>query len=257
MVILTLLEKIYGLEEDKALESLRKFLSSFSSGLEAEIKVLGKTENGWIQVEISGLDSIIVTNYLNKKFGLAPSNIEELHAQSELRGKVVDSGRIGFGLYVDVGVSSQRKMDALVPLYTLRKQLLGDQKLSLRRITEAFCLRDNFPLKIKLTRIDVGKYEMGAELSESQLATFDDWLILGLDRVLVLGASLEQVEYAIRKSDSMRDITRIDQLGFLETTLICKIGTEAPGIINRIGHFLPRIPIYAFMPKKIQMLRKA
>lgn len=256
MVTLTLLEKIYGLEEDRSFRSLQKHLSSFSSGLEAKIKVLGKTEQNWIQVEVSGSDSVVATNYLNQKFGLAPSSLEELKVQSELQGKIVDSGKIGYGLYVDVGVSASKKRDVLVSLYVLRKQLFEDEKLSIHMIIEAFCLHDNFPLRIKMTRIAIDKSKMEAELSEAQLTAFKNWVSLGLDRVIVLGASPDQIEYAIKKSGSMRDVIRVDRLGFFECSIICKLGTEAPGIISRLGNLLEGVPLYAFSPKKIKSFLK-
>ena len=159
---------------------------------------------------------------------------------------------MGYGLYVDVGIPVPRKVDLLVPLHVLRKQLFKDKKVSMRKIREAFCLHDNFPLKVKLTRIIIDKSEAEAELSEVQLAAFNNWISLGLDRVIVLGASLEQLEYVIKKSGSLRDIIRIDQLGFFEHLLLCKLGTEAPGIISRIGTLLQGVPLYAFSPKKIK-----
>jgi len=254
MVTLTLLEKIYGPEEDEALRSFQNFLSSFSSGLEAEVKIVGKTEKGWVQVDVSGSDTVVVTNYLSQKFGLAPVSLENLKVPSELGGRVVDSGRVGYGLYVDVGISSPQVVDVLIPLHVLRRQFVGDKKLSTRKIIEDFCLYDNFPLRIKLTRINMDKKEIEAELSEDQLATFQNWLSLGFDRVIALGASLELIRYALERSGSTRDVIRVDKLGFLEYSLLCKLGTEAPGIINRLGHLLPRIPLHAFMSRKIKTL---
>jgi len=256
MVLLTLREKVYGPAERRSLNAFQKTLSSFSSGIEAKVEVLGKTEQGWIQVEVSGSDSVITINYLNQKFGLTSSSLEELKVPSELPGKIVDSAMIGYGLYVDVGISMPQQIDVLIPLYTLRRQLFNDEKLSIRKIIDVFCLHDNFPLKIKLTRIDAEKSKMEAELSGTQLTTFKDWISLELDRVIVLGANINQIEYAIKRSESARDVIRIDQLGLLEHSLICKRGSEAPGIINRLGHFLPKIPLHAFIPKKVLSLTK-
>jgi hypothetical protein len=84
---------------------------------------------------------------------LAPISFEKLRLSSELRGRIVDSGKVGYGLYVDIGVSSPEIVDALIPLHTLRKQLVEDKKLSIHKIIEAFCLYDNLPLKVKFLYI--------------------------------------------------------------------------------------------------------
>jgi hypothetical protein len=56
----------------------------------------------------------------------------------------------------------------------------------------------------------------------------------------------------------MRDVIRVDRLGFFECSIICKLGTEAPGIISRLGNLLEGVPLYAFSPKKIKsFLKKA
>jgi len=253
MATLTLLEKFYGPAEEDGLKFFQRFLFSVSSGLEASVKIADKTRRNWIQVEASGSDVTVLTNYLAQKSGLAPVSFDKLACPSELRGRIIDAGKVGYGLYVDIGVSSPETVDALIPLHTLRKQLVEDRKISTHKIIDAFCLHDNLPVKIRLTKITPDK-KLEAELSDEQLTLFHNWLSSGLERIIALGVSSEMIENALKKSDSARDIIKIERLGFLEQALLCKLGTDAPGMINKLGRHLPRIPLYAFSSKKVSGL---
>lgn len=246
MVLLTLLEKIYGPDEGDAWRFFQETLASIASGLEIDFEIAGKSDRGWIQVEISGADTVVTANYLSQKFGSAPVSIENVHAPATTRGKVVDSGKIGYGIYVDVGVTSPEPIDALIPLHKMRGQLVEGRKLSIHQMIERFCLHDNLPLEIRLIRVDSNKGEIEAEFSEKQLTAFKRWLSLGFDRVIVLGATHDRVRHAIQRSGVSRYIVKLDQLGLLEHSLTCTLGTDAPGIIVKLGPHLPKTPLYAF-----------
>ena len=254
MVVLTVLEKCYGSRGSSFLRSFEDSLSSFVEGLEVQVRVLGRTDENWIQVEVSGLDASVVTNYLDQKFGLAPVFFEKVQVFSGFRGKIIDSGKVGYGLYVDVGISLPKHVDVLIPLHVLRSQLANGKKLSITNMVDAFSLYDNFPLKIQVTRIDSAKKEVEGRLSKSQSSVFKEWISLDFERVIILGATFEQVNRVIKKSKVKRDIIKIIQLGFLEQFLICKLGTEGPGIIKKIGPMLPKTPIHCLSPKRIRAI---
>jgi hypothetical protein len=154
MVVLTVLEKCYGFRWRRFLKLFEETLSPLVGDLEVQFNILGKTFENWIQVEVIGSDVPVVTRYLDLKFGLAPISLENLNLFNEIRGKIVDAGRVGYGLYVDVGVSSPRHIDVLLPLHVLRSQLADGKKLSVTNIVEAFALYDNRPLTIQVTPLD-------------------------------------------------------------------------------------------------------
>ena len=255
MVKLTLLEKIYGPMKEDCFGLFQEFLSSVSSGLESKAEIIDMTRRNWIQVDVSGSDSIVLTNYLAQKSGLATTSFEKLTPSTELKGRIVDSGKVGYGLYIDVGIASPEDVDALIPLHVLRKQLVEGEKLSTRKIIEAYCLYDNLPIRISLTKV-APENKLEAEFSNEQLQVFNNWLHSGLDRVITLGASVDMLENALEESGSTRDVVKIENLGFLEHALLCKLGTDAPGIIHQLGRSLPRIPLHSFSPKKIRELTK-
>jgi len=249
--VLTLLEKLYPPREAESRKALRKFLDSITSGLEAEITITGKNERNWVQVEVQGPDAKVATNYLRKKIGVATS-LEEIVLPMTLRGKIVDSGRVGYGLYVDISLNNNGVIDILVPLHKLRSHLVDGSKLPLREIGRLFCLYDNFPFSVRLTKVEVEGKKVWGEPSDTQVEFFRKWVSAGLDRVIILGASDERVAYAIERSGIRRDIVAVDILGFLEHSLCCKLGTDAPGIIKLLGTYLPRVPLCAFSPRKIR-----
>ncbi len=246
----TLLEKLYSPREAESQKTLRSFLGSITSGLEAEIEVTGKDGRNWVQVEVKGPDSKVATNYLRKKVGIA-TPLSEIVLPATVKGKIVDSGKVGYGLYVDIGVNEQGPVDVLVPLHKLRSHLADGAKLPLREIGRLFCLYDNCPFSVRLTKVDVEGKKIWGEPSDAQVELFREWVSAGLDRVVVLGASAGRVDYAVMRSKTERDIVKMDSLGFLEHALCCKRGTDAPGIIKLLGTYLPRVPLCSFSPKKI------
>jgi len=249
--VLTLLEKLYGSREADARRAFEEILTSTTSGLDAEVRSVGKNARGWIQVDVSGSDSKVVINYLRRRFGLAQS-FTDVRLPMVLRGKIVDSGRVGYGVYVDIGLSTPDPLDALIPLHGLRSHLADGRKLPLREIIDLFCLRDNFPFSIRLTMVDVEGGKIWAEPSDGQIELFRGWLSMHLDRVIALGAHREQVMLALRKSGMGRHIVKVDELGFLECSILCKLGTDAPGVIKVLGRHLPEVPLYAFSPRKVR-----
>jgi hypothetical protein len=255
MVVLTILEKCYGFRWRHFLQVFEDTLSTHIGGLDVQFKILGKTGDNWIHVEVIGSDVPVVTRYLNQKFGLAPISLENVNLFNEIRGKIIDAGRVGYGLYVDVGISSPRHIDVLLPLHVLRSQLANGKKLSLTNIVEAFTLYDNRPLTIQVTRIDTAKGEVEGRLSTRQSALFEEWVSLDFDRVLVLGAPFPEVQRLVKRSHVERDVIKILSLGFLEQLLLCKLGTEGPGLIKEIGSLLPQTPLHCFSPKRARIIR--
>jgi hypothetical protein len=252
MQTVTLLEKLYGKNEEHVLSYLVSLLKLGASNLNLSLNVLGKNSRNWIKVGLSGEDSTVMINYLNKIFGLAPTDLNKIHLFNVVRGKVIDSGKVGYGVYVDIGIEFPKPIDALIPLYKLRQQLVKNNQLSCRTILDLYCLYDNFPLEVNITRLDPNLQLIEAEFSDNQLSIFKDWVKLGLDRLIILGKTLEQVKQAIQKGRVQRDIAKVEQLGLLEHVIVCTLGTNARGLITKLGPFLPHCPLYIFNPEKVR-----
>ncbi|MBS7627535.1 DUF2110 family protein, partial [Candidatus Bathyarchaeota archaeon] len=107
-------------------------------------------------------------------------------------------------------------------------------------------LHEGIPLEVRILppRIEAMGKVLEAELTDRQLDTILRWHRLGLDRVLVVGATTGTVKRAVKASGCERYILRIERLGILENALVCKIGTEAPGILRTMGKALPDARLY-------------
>lgn len=252
MPTVTLLEKVYG---SFSPETFEQVFSSLCKGLKVKLRVISETNRGWIQIEVSGEDEIVALHFLEQKMGLAPVSVDNLKKFSVVRGRVVFSGKSKKELYVDIGVFSPEAYDAILPLQRLQAQLADGKKLPLQRLVELFCLYDGLPLEVKITRdVDSQKKWIEAELSEAQLSQITSWIRSSFDRLVVLGAFLSDVERAVKMSKHFRDVIKIESLGMLEQAILCKLGTDAVGLIPKLGHFLPDAVLVPFSPRKIRQL---
>ena len=254
MTVLTVLEKCYGPRWRSLLRVFAAALTPLIGGLDVQFTVLGRTGTHWIQVEVTGSDDAVATRYLDQTFGLAPLALANVHRFMELRGKILDAGRVGYGLYVDVGITSPRPIDVFLPLHVLRSQLADGHKLSVPALIDAFALHDNRPLTIQVTRIDAAKGDVEGRLSPRQSAVFAEWVSLDFDRILVLGAPFPEVQRLVTRSPLARDVIKVLSLGFLEQLLLCKLGTEGPGLIQAIGSRLPQMPLHCFSPQRARLI---
>jgi len=247
---MTLLEKIY---EPFPPDAFEPFFQSLCEGLEVRLRVVGKTDRGWVQVDVSGEDEDVALRVLDQKVGLAPVSINNVKRFSLLKGKVVSSEAREAGLKVDVGVFSPKPVDATIPLQTLQAQIADGKSLSLRQLIDLFCFYVNMPLEVKVVS-DVGSDSDSVEaaLSEEQLSRIMEWIHSYLDRLIILGASFSDVEDTVKRARHVRDVIRIESLGLLEHAVLCKLGTEAKGLMPKLGPMLPHAVLAPFSPRKVR-----
>ncbi len=75
-----------------------------------------------------------------------------------------------------------------------------------------------------------------------------------LDRLLIIGASYSEIKSTIRKLQIDRDVVKIETLGMFEYAVVCKLGTDAAGLIPKIGKNLERAVFTVFNPRNILRL---
>jgi hypothetical protein len=240
----TLREKLYG---SGSPATLMETYSSLLEGLEVQLKFAGTTDRGWVQLDVSGEDETAALNFLDKEIGLVPVSPGSFEKFSVLRGKVVFSGDSPSELRVDVGV-----YDVVISAQRLQAQLADGKTIPLQGLVKLFCLYDNVPLEVKIVRdVGVQKKTVDARLSETQVSVFGNWVRDSFDRLIVLGALYSDVERAVKLSRSYRDTIRIGSLGTLEQVVLCKLGTDAVGLIPKFGRYLKEAVLVPFSPKKI------
>jgi hypothetical protein len=220
-------------------------------GLKVEAKTCGATSRGWIQVSFSGEDENPALHYLEERIGLCPVNLENIQKFSTVKGRITNLSQSKDELRVDIGVFSPNVYDAVIPLTRLQAQLVDGRKISLREIGELFGFTENIPITVKIDSIDGDKSRFVAEVAEEQRRQYIAWTESLLDRLLILGASHTGIELAVRQAGFSRDIVAIDPLGGFEYAVVCKLGTDAVGLIPRIGKSLRNARMAVFSPRRI------
>jgi len=249
MTTVTVLEKLYG---SASPETFEKLYSGLVSGLEVRLSFAGTTNRGWVQLQVSGEDETAALSLLDREVGLAPVSVDMLKKFSVVQGKVVFPNRSKDELYVDLGVFSPETCDAVISGRRLCAQLADGKEVPLQELVELFCLYDNMPLEVKIAEdAEEGSKNVEARLSEAQFSLFSGWVGCRFDRLVVLGSLFSDVEHAVKFSRHFRDIIRVESLGVLEQVVLCKLGTDAVGLIPNLGRYLKSAVLVPFSPKKI------
>jgi hypothetical protein len=254
MTTLTLLRRI---SNDFQLKQVGKVLRLSLQGLEVEAKILGTVADGWVQVVLGGEDESAATNFLIKEIGVCPSSFGSVRKFSMLKGYIRNIQDDAKELSVDVGVFQPKNVYASLGLRRLQAQLVDGKEIALSKIAELFGLCEGLPVSVKVTGLNEEESRIDAELSSKQIGRYVAWRESLLDRLLVLGSSLREVELALQHAKLKRDVIDVETLGLLEHALTCKLGTDAAGLIPKIGRNLKNSKFVVFNPKALRAFLKA
>jgi hypothetical protein len=249
MTEFTLAAKAFSTRQLKQLDRLLK--ESFE-GLNVTTDVAAAEADNWATVSLSGNDELIATNYLRKEFALCPVSLDNVQRFSNTKGYAVSPGKKPDALQVDVGVYKPTKIFATLSLRDLQVTLADGRKLALQKVAELFALSENLPIDVTITAVNKGENCMEAELATKQLEKFAIWRSSLLDRLIALGATLHEIKRTLKQTGLQRDIIRIEPLGIFEHALVCKLGTDAAGLISWIGRDLRETRFAVFSPRRIR-----
>lgn len=250
MPTVTLSSKIYN---NNQLKTVEEHLKSSLKGLKVKIENVQASARYWIQVTLSGEDEKAALSYLENTVGLCPTNTRNLTKFLVIKGYITSLGKKEDRLQIDIG---PKIVDAAIPLQHLQVQLTDGRKIALKKIVELYGFCENMPLAAKIIRAN-GNY-LEAMLAENQLKQYKRWIKSLLDRLIVLGASQQEIRTALKDARCQNDAVGIEQLGLFEHAIICKLGTDAVGLVPKVGRKLPNAILSVFSPKKIlELLPKA
>ena len=245
---IVLSEKMEPQLQQKGLRELEKEIRSICGDLKVQTKKIEIADGGWISIEYDGEDKEVFTEALKRRYGTAAIQFSRLELGDTYRGFVVSSGKVGYGLYIDIGILSPSKRDGLYPLHRMRAQLVDGEVQSLRQIAGRFCLYDGLPLNIRIEGLENAE-RISLALTERQESFFKDWEKYPFDRVVVIGELTGRVEAALRKVGLSKDIVGVERLSLASSILTCKLGTEAPGVISKLGPSITAAKLYPFIPR--------
>ncbi len=247
MTQLTLLTKASNQGQLKQIEIS---LQAAFENLDVTVQVLGNPVNKWVKVEVSGEDEGVAKSYINKQIGTCPTNAENVAVGSELKGYIqkMDNPEI---LTVDVGILEPKIIHATIPLASLQTQLMNGQNVPLKRISELYAFNQDLPVNIKVVEFNVAEGKMQAELSKGQVEKLKGWKDSLLDRLIILGTTSDDVTTTLERTRLTRDVINTEALGLFEHVLTCKLGTDATGLISKIGRYMRNAKFVVFNPKKL------
>ncbi|MGB9675775.1 MAG: DUF2110 family protein [Candidatus Bathyarchaeales archaeon] len=245
MPITTLAIKTYS---ENHLEVVEKFLKSKLKGLQVKTQICG-TLNNWVQASISGEDENIALRYISDEIGVCPKTIEEIATFSTLKGytTAINKDRIT----LDIGVFSPQKVEATLTLQHLQALLADGRKLALKKLAELYGFCENLPLTVKVSAINTEENIIETTFSEKPLKIYRGWVKSLLDRLIILGTTREEVMFSLRATRCLRDIVDVESMGLFEHAITCKLGTDAAGLLPKIGRQLTNARLTIFSPRKI------
>ena len=246
--VATLAEKIPPQALRQGSHFLRNNLVNQVKGLNVEFEF--SLERYWLLIRAKGEDAEAFLNLIKREYGEVPLSRSNLEMWDVVNGFITGAGRIGYGVYVDIGIQHPAPKDALYPLHRMRAQLAEGEPKSAREILEANALVDYVPLKMVVTELE--DENISVELNDAERDKLVTWRKYPFDRVIVVGADKTLVENAVRASGLEGDVVKVESLSLFVQSILCKIGTDAPGVIAKIGNRLRGVSLNSYRtPTKI------
>jgi hypothetical protein len=246
MPTVTLPTKVYN---NFQLELFDEKLQSMLKGLKVETKICEISSRGLVQIAVSGEDEKVALNYLREEIGLCPTFLHHVEKFSTATGYVASLNKKE--LYVDMGIVSPTTIDAAISLKRLQAQLVDGRRIAFEKIADLFGFVENLPLDIKICSVNKEKSRVEAMLSEKQLVLYRSWTKSLLDRLTVLGASFNEIMLSLKRAGCNRDVVSIERLGLFENAVVCKLGTDAAGLVPKIGRKMRNANFSIFNAREI------
>jgi hypothetical protein len=246
MTELTLFVKAFNGGQLKQIDDLLK--SQFED-LDVKSVLEANPTNKWVHLSLEGEDEVVAAAFARKKIGTVPEKLDAVEVGAELKGYVAKVDESRGQLLVDVGVYQPKVILAVISLATLRSQFGTSKDSTVKTISEAFGIGEGLPITVKVTEKGDGD-SLKAEISPELVEKLKSWQQSLLDRLIILRANKELVDEALERTHLERDVIEVEQLGFFEFSLTCKLGTEARGLIPRVGRYMRNAVFVVFNSKK-------
>ena len=250
---LVIAERIPYDAQNKLMPLFKKRIDKLSSSLDVSVQ-LGVTKDNFVSAEVQGADSEFLVELIKRKMQLAPRDLSEIEVNDNLKAFVSGINKQRQSVEVEIGpiqtgVKCEVARDALIA------QLCDGIDTPVERAAQSYCLDEGVPILVRITSLNPGRRHIEAWISDDQITQFEQWRRERFHRIIAVGGSQEELREVIRLSRIERDIIEIEELSFTASSLVCKLGTEAPGIIALIGRHISNFKLHAFLPERIDKLR--
>jgi len=218
MVVLATRCYVEGDARERAMDSLESQVGNALGDLDVETTV-GLRDDGFPTVTVSGPDETVARNVLAEEWG-------ELTPQ--IRPDEVAVGTLeswdGEGFVLDTGFGNEVRVPA---------GELGLGQGAPDQIRTRFGLVQHVPL-----RYVAGEPGEPARLADVERDRLYEWT-RGEGRVNVNSATRSEVRATVNRAGHAEDIVTVERLGLLEQSIVCREGTDPPGLLASIGQYLP------------------
>jgi hypothetical protein len=211
MVVLATKVYVAGERRRRAMDSLESLLANDLADLDVEF-ALGLREDGFPSVTITGEDAPVARSLLEETWGAVVPHrkagetyVGTLESWDE-EGFVLDSGR-------DVRVPAEE---------------LGLGPGSPAQIRTRFGLVQHAPLRF----VEGG--EEPNRLADAERDRLYEWT-RGTGRVNANSVTRAQARATVNRAGHAEDIVTVERLGLLEQSIVCREGTDAPGLLADVG----------------------
>lgn len=246
---LTLLQTPGRVKIDDFDTSLQAAVSALGGELAAKAKLSGFSKRGWAQVDVSGEDHEILGELITRELGRATTNLSNVELFGNYSAIIRNVQRNH--LEVDIGIEVPRPLSVKIDVSTLRAQLCDGKPLAMEEITESYCLQPESKIAIRITHLESESGVIEGWLADSQLDSFSDIISFNLERVQVYHCTRSQIDSAVRRNNIERDIISVENMSLTTHSVICKLGTDAIGLIPKLGSALRMSGLRPFIPSRI------
>ncbi len=240
----------HGREELRA--PLEARLRKLSSSLDVSVQLQGVTSNGFVKIGVQGSDSEVFTELIKRNLGLAPSGLSEVEVHDNFKAYATRIDVKRQTIEVDLGPVSTRSE---ISREALVAQLGDGRNIPVDKIARSYCIEEGVPILVRITSIDPDRRHIEAWISDNQTSRFEQWRRQRFHRIVAVGGFHDELREAMRISRVERDVIELEELALTAHSLVCKLGTDAPGIIAKIGRYVSNFRLYAFLPERVDNLR--
>jgi len=213
MVVLATKCYVGGDARERALRSLGSLVENDIGELEVTSEV-GVRDDEFPSVTIEGPDATAARTLLAERWGAVPAHLEDGETYvGTLEGWTAE------GFVLDCG----------------REVLVGSDDLGLGpgdpdSVRTRFGLVQHTPVRFV--------YGDSPRLADAERDRLYEWT-RSAGRVNVNSATRAEVRATVNRAGHADDIVTVERLGLLEQSVVCREGTDPPGLLASIGEYLP------------------
>jgi len=214
MVVLATKCYVSGGARERAMDSLRSQVANAIGDLDIEFDI-GLRDDEFPTVTVDGADATVARNVLAEEWGeLTPQREDGSVNVGTLESWDDD------GFVLDVGFGDEVRIPT---------EGIGLGQGTPKQIRTRFGLVQHLPLRF------VAGPE--PELAEDERDRLYEWT-RGTGRVNVNSATRAEVRATVNRAGHAEDIVTVERLGLLEQSIVCREGTDPPGLLASIGSYM-------------------